>query len=179
MLFSGRDNAIYLTREYYQEYGCEFDLIYYPFDTQMCEMIFEVQGKTDNYIRLAKDVDPGIEFLSARKLVEYEIQLEVRAILCEVHHATSTMYIFHSQALQFKSVNNISRAVVKFVFRRNMEFHVTNTFLQTFILVCVGYFSYYFDVDNFTDRIMVVLTTMLVVATVTTAIQSVSLVKFH
>ena len=55
-----------------------------------------------------------------------------------------------------------------------MEFHVTNTFLQTFILTCVGYFSYYFDVDNFTDRIMVVLTTMLVVATITTSIQTVS-----
>ncbi len=58
-----------------------------------------------------------------------------------------------------------------------MEFHVTNTFLQTFILVCVGYFSYFFDVENFTDRIMVVLTTMLVVATVTTSIQDVSKAK--
>ena len=62
---------------------------------------------------------------------------------------------------------------MKFVFRRNMEFHVTNTFLQTFLLTCVGYFSYYFDVDNFSDRIMVVLTTMLVVATITTSIQDV------
>ena len=110
--------------------------------------------KTDNYIKLSKDTDPGIEFLSSRKLVEYEIQME---------------------ALEFKSVNNISQGIVKFVFRRNMEFHVTNTFLQTFLLVCVGYFSYFFDVDNFSDRIMVVLTTMLVLATVTTSIQSVSL----
>ena len=117
-------------------------------------MVFEVQGKTDNYIKLSKDTDPGIEFLSSRKLVEYEIQME---------------------ALEFKSVNNISQGIVKFVFRRNMEFHVTNTFLQTFLLVCVGFFSYFFDVDNFSDRIMVVLTTMLVLATVTTSIQSVSL----
>ena len=54
-----------------------------------------------------------------------------------------------------------------------MEFHVTNTFLQTFILVCVGYLSLYFSVTNFTDRIMVTLTTMLVVATIMTSIQSV------
>ena len=117
-------------------------------------MVFEVQGKTDNYVKLSKDTDPGIEFLSSRKLVEYEIQME---------------------ALEFKSVNNISQGIVKFVFRRNMEFHVTNTFLQTFLLVCVGYFSYFFDVDNFSDRIMVVLTTMLVLATVTTSIQSVGI----
>lgn len=153
MLFSGRTNAIYLTREYYQEYACEFDLIYYPFDTQVCTMVFEVQGKTDNYVKLAKAYQPGIEFLSSRKLVEYEIQME---------------------AILFTSVKNISQGTVKFVFRRNMEFHVTNTFLQTFILTCVGYLSFYFDVDNFSDRVMVVLTTMLVVATITTAIQDVS-----
>ena len=152
-MFSGKENAIYLTREYYQEYACRFDLIYYPFDTQLCSLIFEVQGKTDDYIQLAKDSTPGIEFLSSRKLVEYEIQME---------------------ALEFRSVKNVSQGVVKFVFRRNMEFHVTNTFLQTFLLTCVGYFSYYFDVDNFSDRIMVVLTTMLVVATITTSIQDVS-----
>ena len=116
-------------------------------------MTFEVQGKTDDYIQLAKDSSPGIEFLSSRKLVEYEIQME---------------------ALEFRSVNNVSQGIVKFVFRRNMEFHVTNTFLQTFLSTCVGYFSYYFDVDNFSDRIMVVLTTMLVVATITTSIQDVS-----
>ena len=152
MLFSGKTNAIYLWREYYQEYGCEFELLYYPFDTQLCLLVFEVQGKTDNFIRLSKDGPGGVEFLSSRKLVEYEIQME---------------------ALQFRSVNNISQGVVKFVFRRNMEFHVTNTFLQTFILTCVGYFSYFFDVENFSDRIMVVLTTMLVVATITTSIQTV------
>ena len=72
-------------------------------------MVFEVQGKTDNFVKLSKDTDPGIEFLSARKLVEYEIQME---------------------ALEFKSVNNISLGIVKFVFRRNMEFHVTNPNLE-------------------------------------------------
>ena len=121
-------------------------------------MTFEVQGKTDDYIQLAKDSSPGIEFLSSRKLVEYEIQME---------------------ALEFRSVNNVSQGIVKFVFRRNMEFHVTNTFLQTFLLTCVGYFSYYFDVDNFSDRIMVVLTTMLVVATINSSIQNVSFNTFR
>ena len=29
---------------------------------QMCEMIFEVQGKTDNYVRIEQDA-MGIEFL--------------------------------------------------------------------------------------------------------------------
>ncbi len=47
--------------------------------------------------------------LGPRELVEYEIQLEQL-------HVTSS--------------NNISQAIVTIVFRRRMEFHVTNTFLQ-------------------------------------------------
>ena len=85
-------------------------------------------------------------------MVEYEIQLE---------------------DLTVESVNRISRGIVKIVFRRRMEFHVTNTFLQTFLLIGVGYMSLFFAVDNFTDRIMVALTTMLVVATIMSSIQAV------
>ena len=113
-------------------------------------MVFEVQGKTEQYVQLEQD-GQGIEFLGGRELVEYEIQMETMEV----------------------TSNNISRAIYKIVFRRKMEYHVTNTFLQTFLLLCIGYMSYYFDVDNFSDRIMVTLITMLVVATITSSIQSV------
>ena len=85
-------------------------------------------------------------------MVEYEIQLE---------------------HLEMKAVNNISRAYIKIVFARKIEFHIANTFLQTFLLILVGYMSLYFDIEDFTDRIMVTLTSMLVVATLLSAIQSV------
>lgn len=75
-------------------------------------MIFEVQGKTDNYVELVKDGD-GVEFLSSRYLVEYEIQTE---------------------DLQVQSVKNISVATVKIVFRRQMFYYVLSTFLQVRIL---------------------------------------------
>ena len=44
------------------------------------------------------------------------------------------------------------------------------------ILVLIGYLSFYFDLENFTDRAMVVLTTMLVIATITSSIQAVRFV---
>ena len=75
-------------------------------------MIFEVQGKTDNYVELVKDED-GVEFLSSRFLVEYEIQTE---------------------DLQVQSVKNISVATVKIVFRRQMFYYVLSTFLQVRVL---------------------------------------------
>ena len=144
-MISGAQNPISLTREYFQEYSCEFNLLYYPFDTQICEIELSVQGKTENFLKLVKD-GKGIAFKAPRKLVEYEIQAE---------------------DLQVKSEENISIAAMRFVFARRFEYHVANTFLQTFVLMMVGYMTFYFDVNNFTDRIMVSLTTMLVVATIT------------
>ena len=78
----------------------------------------------------------------------------------------------------------MSRTSIKFVFRRRIEYHIKKTFLQvcniqnqlscnvisasnlffqTFIIVMIGYMSFYFDIEDFTDRAMVVLTTLLVV----------------
>ena len=39
-------------------------------------------------------------------------------------------YEIQTEALKILSINNISVASLKFVFRRRMEYHVTNTFLQ-------------------------------------------------
>ena len=82
-------------------------------------------------------------------------------------------YDLQKEDIEIETVNNISRAVVKIVFRRRIIYHLTNTFLQTLLLSLIGFMSLFFAVDNFTDRIMVTLTTMLVVATVITMIQSV------
>ena len=145
-------------------------------------MILSIEDETDNRLRLVKD-GIGVEFtgnlaydayfvyssfyvlnLAPRLLVEYEIKKEV---------------------LQIASINNMSRAYVQFVFTRRMEFHLSNTFLQviflkiistivyyicvtrllltpieyflqSLILAMVGYLSYFFDIDKFTDRIMVI-----------------------
>ena len=43
-------------------------------------------------------------------------------------------------------------------------------------LFLTGCLSFYLDIENFTDRAMVVLTTMLVIATITSSIQAVSFV---
>ena len=83
-------------------------------------------------------------------------------------------YIIQIERLEVESVNNFSQAHVKFVFVRRIEYHLSNTFLQTFLLVFVSYMSLFFDVDDFTDRIMVTLTAMLVVATLMSSIQTVS-----
>lgn len=90
-------------------------------------------------------VDPG-------KLVEYDILEE---------------------SIGAKLVGNKSMVEVRITFQRQMEYHLMNTFLQSLLLIFVGYLSFFFHVGNFTDRIMVTLTTMLVVATIMVSIQAV------
>ena len=54
-----------------------------------------------------------------------------------------------------------------------MEYHVFSTFLQTGILVLIGYVTFYFNIDDFTNRIMVNLTAALVIATLVSSVREV------
>ena len=33
--FAGHENSVYFEREYYHDFTCKFDLLYFPFDTQV------------------------------------------------------------------------------------------------------------------------------------------------
>ena len=65
------------------------------------------------------------------------------------------------------------QVTVLMVFQRKMEHHVFNIMFQTLMLKLIGFLTLFFDVANFTDRIMVTLTTLLVVATLTSSMQEV------
>jgi hypothetical protein len=73
------------------------------------------------------------------------------------------------------SQRNISKARIQIVFQRRMEYHLTGSILQSFLLILIGFMTYFFAVDNFSDRIMVNLTTMLVLATINTSMSNVSI----
>jgi len=147
--FSAYENSLNLQREYYQEFACEFDLVYYPFDTQVCHMVFALQGFTKEFIAMEGD-GIGVEYLGKRQLLEYEIQ---------------------DWKLFIDNTGEMSQAEVKIVFRRNIEYHVYGVFLQQLILLIVGFLTFFFEVTNFSDRTMVSLTLMLVIATISASIQ--------
>ena len=74
----------------------------------------------------------------------------------------------------FVGKNGYSQVAAMLIIKRKSEYHIFNTFLQTFLLHCIGVLTFLFDLHNFSDRIIVTLTTMLVVVTLTTSIQEVS-----
>ena len=66
---------------------------------------------------------------------------------------------------------NFSTASVELVFQRRVVYHLLNIFLQSLFLVLTGYMSLFFDVHNFSDRVMVALTVMLVMASLQSSVQ--------
>ena len=72
-----------------------------------------------------------------------------------------------------RNARNFSVAVVRVVLRHRNEFHVLHSFLQTLIVLCVAFASFFFDFHDFSDRVMANAVIILVVATIGSAVQSV------
>ncbi len=69
------------------------------------------------------------------------------------------------------TTNDFATATVELIFQRRVVYHLLNIFLQSFFLVLTGYMSLFFSVSNFSDRVMVALTVMLVMASLQSSVQ--------
>ena len=123
-------------------------------------------------------------------LEEYEILKEVlyTSSIKNISHATVKIAFKRRIAYHLKStfaqVRTRYSIMQNFFFSfkwsvpKNMYIMNSNIYfwciLQTIVLVLVGYLTLYFDLENFNNRAMVVLTTMLVIATKTSSIQAVN-----
>ena len=62
---------------------------------------------------------------------------------------------------------------MRVMLRHRTESHVMNSFVQTFIVLLVALVTFFFDLDDFSDRIMVNSVLLLAMATITSSIQEV------
>ncbi|KAG7162876.1 ligand-gated ion channel 46-like 2 [Homarus americanus] len=87
---------------------------------------------------------PGVQFLGGRQLLEYTLISE-----------TFTNY----------TLNQVSHIKIEFSFRNQYGYYIGNTFLPSIMLVIICWATLHFDIADFQDRIMVSLTSLLVLAT--------------
>ena len=59
-----------LKKEYFVDFYCKYDLRSYPFDFQICHMIFQLE-EFNSTIVLEKEGETGIEFLGEAPLCSY------------------------------------------------------------------------------------------------------------
>ena len=153
-VYSGADCYILQKREYFVDWTCDYNLLFYPFDTQVCKMMFEMAGGTKEYLTFAVDRDEegkGVHYQGEVLLLEYT----VGEMMLKVVNDSDSKYA------QMKVSLSITR--------RWFYFGI-NVFIQSVLLLAVAYMTFYYRVDNFQDRVMVSITCMLVIANVQSSI---------
>ena len=87
LFVKGRENPFVLNRVYDVDWICEYDMAWYPFDTQSCAMTFEVsasalsiklllcfpqtEGNTGEFVELLVS---GLEYTGPKDLTQYFIR---------------------------------------------------------------------------------------------------------
>ena len=72
-MFKGEQNPLILKREFYQDFKCDFDLLWYPFDRQTCFMNFTVIGQSARSLILRPD-NTDVKYFGKEYLVEYRVE---------------------------------------------------------------------------------------------------------
>ncbi|XP_047495013.1 uncharacterized protein LOC125043107 [Penaeus chinensis] len=140
--FSGATNILVHEQEGSLTIMCYYNLHKYPFDTQICFFYVSVADLTTKFGFLAQD--SAVSFEGRRELLEYEL---------------------FSERLEFLVERNISYAKVQFVFKNRYVYYIGNAFTPSLMMVIICFLTFHFDLEDFQDRIMVSLTSLLVLVT--------------
>ena len=136
----GSKTQIVLKQRFKITYPCKFELAKFPFDKHECNFISKLRLQNNNSILFTKD-DPAI-FYDGPKTVN---QFTLDEITSETVHAPrSTTFIITIQI------------------HRNLMNQVLGTFVPTSLLWSLAYFTLFIDINDFSDRFIGAVTTLLV-----------------
>ncbi|XP_064118061.1 uncharacterized protein LOC135223524 isoform X3 [Macrobrachium nipponense] len=138
-LFEGDRNTLVLMTCYSLVFSCQFNLRRYPFDTQVCSVLY-LGNQFNTDIRYVID---SVEFIGNRRLLEYELT---------------------NVSSEIVKINKEMAIKVALEFKNQYAFYIGNAFMPSGLLIIICYLTFVFDLDDFQDRIMVSLTSLLVLA---------------
>ncbi|XP_042876519.1 uncharacterized protein LOC122256115 [Penaeus japonicus] len=136
-LYSGSEHRMKLMQQYTMGFMCRFRLQMYPFDSQKCSLTYNLT----NMQNMFQFVKGGVFFTGERRLLEYKFVKE-------------EMFI----------IGNARSVKVVLQFRNQYGYYVGNAFVPSMFMVFICYLTLLFDLADFQDRIMVSLTSLLVLA---------------
>ncbi|XP_076049639.1 uncharacterized protein LOC143030375 [Oratosquilla oratoria] len=149
-MYSGRTNPLVSRRKVFATFSCNFDLTLYPFDTQHCNIHVLLVNTDKTFVILQRD-NTSLHLSGKRRLLEYEVE---------------------SLRLEDGEDELYSGVTVLLTFSNLYRFHISNSYVPTFLLLVISYLTFHFDIDSFNERIMVSLTALLVASALFTQVSS-------
>ena len=70
-IFEGSENTIRLSRAFDIEFICEYDMRWYPFDSQTCYMVVLMEGNSGKFVELVDDL---IKYTGPKELTQYFVK---------------------------------------------------------------------------------------------------------
>ncbi|XP_066950490.1 glycine receptor subunit alpha-4-like isoform X1 [Macrobrachium rosenbergii] len=132
-------------------FSCMMDLSHYPLDKQTCYIQLASFVKTTRELELVWYEDP-LKMYKNLKLPQFQIK-GLRAETC-----TQSFHIGNYSCLQ-----------AAFELRRNVGYHLVQSYLPTSLIVVVSWVSFWLDVDAIPSRVTLGVTTFLTVCSESTA----------
>ena len=150
LMYEGSENDIETVQRFKMTYRCNFNLLYFPFDHQKCDFILKMKEKNNMSVELT-EYDPPIIYEGNHKLNEFYIQkLETSTIL---------------ERYQSKFIFSV-------YFDRIYVSYLYSIYIKTFFLWLLAYLTLYINIKNFNNRIMVSVTTLLILVSMLTSINA-------
>ncbi|XP_045129174.1 ligand-gated ion channel 50-like isoform X2 [Portunus trituberculatus] len=136
-VYKGAENDLEYSMEFESNVHCELSLAMYPFDSQRCSITVTVTNVINQAVQY-----PTLP-------------------LHPVHPALPPHPEFIITALTLRLENQSTTGCLTFTLHRRPAHHLFSTFLPTILLHLIGYSSFFLPLDNFQDRSVMSLTTLL------------------
>ena len=140
-IFSGEENSHYLSREFTILWNCDFNMMWYPFDTQTCAMQFKIINEFADRVKLNPQ---HLAYSGPTDLTQYVV---MRSIMCQA------------------SVGEYEGVEVNISLGRPLISNILTVFIPTIILLTISHISKVYEQRYIDMVVMVNLTVLLVLAT--------------
>jgi hypothetical protein len=148
LMYAGANNPMEVSQRFRIEYNCEFNLQKFPFDRQKCDFIMMMDRS--NSLLLVED-DPSIIYNGENKKGQFYIGPMI---------ATTS------------SNEKETRFILSFFMDRIFNDQMINTFLPILLLWMLAYSTLFIKIENFSDRFMGTVTSLLVLAALLASINT-------
>ncbi|KAK7027880.1 hypothetical protein SK128_012580 [Halocaridina rubra] len=137
-VYEGAKNPLRLTQKYNAPFSCAMDMQGFPFDTQRCYLYIRISSAKMEFLEWGELV---AKYLGEVILAEYEVgRIGIDKIFEE----------------------DYSMAIVSITFSRRYAYYLTSAYLPTIMLMIISYASLFCKRENCDLRVMMALTTLLV-----------------